>query len=45
MAPAVGTTYVVRGEPDASAALRDAVASTLHRTAVVPRHGERVTLG
>lgn len=37
-------TFVVHGEPDASAALRDAIEDDLGWTAVVPRLGERVRL-
>ncbi|MFR0354602.1 MBL fold metallo-hydrolase RNA specificity domain-containing protein [Streptomyces sediminimaris] len=36
------TTYLVHGEPDAAAALRDRIDRTLGWTAVVPRSGERV---
>jgi metallo-beta-lactamase family protein len=42
-APAV--TYCVHGEPDAAEGLRERVARGLERLAVVPRDGERVTLG
>ncbi|UIX34171.1 MBL fold metallo-hydrolase RNA specificity domain-containing protein [Streptomyces sp. GQFP] len=41
-APAPTTTYLVHGEPDAAAALRDRVDRTLGWTAVVPRSGEHV---
>ncbi|MFD3486144.1 MBL fold metallo-hydrolase RNA specificity domain-containing protein [Streptomyces sp. NPDC058665] len=41
-APAPHTTYLVHGEPDASAALRDRVDRELGWTAVVPRSGEAV---
>jgi len=37
-------TYVVHGEPDASAALRDRVRAELRRPCVVPADGERVRL-
>lgn len=37
-------TYVVHGEPDASAALRDRVRDELGRTCVVPHDDERVRL-
>jgi metallo-beta-lactamase family protein len=36
-APSVGITYVVHGEPEASAVLRDAVENELDRLAVVPQ--------
>ncbi|MEV6020208.1 MBL fold metallo-hydrolase RNA specificity domain-containing protein [Streptomyces sp. NPDC051997] len=36
------TTYLVHGEPDAAAALRDRIEETLGWTAVVPRSGEHV---
>lgn len=38
------TTYVVHGEPDASATIRDRLDEELGWVAVVPRHGERVRL-
>ena len=38
------TVYVVHGEPEAAAALDDAVADELGWVAVVPRYLERVTL-
>ena len=41
-APAM--TYVVHGEPEAAAALRDAIASQLHWPAAVAQDGQRVTL-
>jgi metallo-beta-lactamase family protein len=41
-APAPHATYLVHGEPDAAAALRDRIDRTLGWTAVVPRSGERV---
>ncbi|MFF9481864.1 MBL fold metallo-hydrolase RNA specificity domain-containing protein [Streptomyces sp. NPDC014733] len=41
-APAPHTTYLVHGEPDASAALRDRIDDELGWTAVVPRSGEAV---
>ncbi|MEW2305839.1 MBL fold metallo-hydrolase [Streptomyces sp. NPDC006655] len=41
-APAPHTTYLVHGEPDAAAALRDRIDRQLGRTAVVPRSGEHV---
>ncbi|MCM2577431.1 MBL fold metallo-hydrolase RNA specificity domain-containing protein [Streptomyces meridianus] len=37
-----GATYVVHGEPDAAAALRDRIDRELGWTTVVPRSGERV---
>ncbi|MFP3989750.1 MBL fold metallo-hydrolase [Streptomyces sp. E11-3] len=41
-APAPHTTYLVHGEPDAAAALRNRIDQTLGWTAVVPRSGEHV---
>ncbi|WP_405653178.1 MBL fold metallo-hydrolase RNA specificity domain-containing protein [Streptomyces sp. NBC_00019] len=41
-APAPHTTYLVHGEPDAAAALRDRIDHTLGWSAVVPRSGEHV---
>jgi metallo-beta-lactamase family protein len=41
-APAPHATYLVHGEPDAAAALRDRIDRLLGWTAVVPRSGERV---
>lgn len=41
-APAPHTTYLVHGEPAASAALRDRIDQELGWTAVVPRSGEAV---
>lgn len=41
-APAPHATYLVHGEPDAAAALRDRIDRMLGWTAVVPRSGERV---
>ncbi|MFE1312459.1 MBL fold metallo-hydrolase RNA specificity domain-containing protein [Streptomyces sp. NPDC058755] len=41
-APAPHTTYLVHGEPDAAAALRDRIDRQLGWTAVVPRSGEHV---
>ncbi|MEU3341813.1 MBL fold metallo-hydrolase [Streptomyces sp. NPDC006668] len=41
-APAPHVTYLVHGEPEASAALRERIDRTLGWTAVVPRSGERV---
>jgi metallo-beta-lactamase family protein len=38
------TTFVVHGEPSASASLRDAIEDDLGWTAVVPRYAERVRL-
>ena len=38
------TTFVVHGEPAASAALRDRIDRDLRWTAIVPQHGERVRL-
>jgi metallo-beta-lactamase family protein len=38
------TAFVVHGEPSASAALRDRLASELDWTTVTPTHGERVRL-
>ncbi|MGX6739428.1 MBL fold metallo-hydrolase RNA specificity domain-containing protein [Streptomyces peucetius] len=41
-APAPHTTYLVKGEPDAAATLRDRIDQELGWTAVVPRSGEAV---
>ncbi|MGW5782322.1 MBL fold metallo-hydrolase RNA specificity domain-containing protein, partial [Streptomyces sp. NPDC003863] len=41
-APPPHTTYLVHGEPTASAALRDRIDHELGWTAVVPRSGEAV---
>ncbi|MFJ9805641.1 MBL fold metallo-hydrolase RNA specificity domain-containing protein [Streptomyces wuyuanensis] len=41
-APAPHTTYLVHGEPDAAAALRERIDRELGWTAVVPRSGEAV---
>ncbi|MEV5875361.1 MBL fold metallo-hydrolase RNA specificity domain-containing protein [Streptomyces sp. NPDC052101] len=41
-APAPHTTYLVHGEPDAAAALRDRIDRQLGWTAAVPRSGEHV---
>ncbi|MFC6599229.1 MBL fold metallo-hydrolase RNA specificity domain-containing protein [Kitasatospora paranensis] len=41
-APPPGATYLVHGEPEGSAALRDRIDRELGWTAVVPRPGERV---
>ncbi|MEU4498931.1 MBL fold metallo-hydrolase [Streptomyces sp. NPDC023998] len=41
-APAPHTTYLVHGEPDAAATLRDRIDRELGWTAVVPRSGEAV---
>ncbi|WP_405521750.1 hypothetical protein OG426_01290 [Streptomyces canus] len=41
-APAPHATYLVHGEPEAAAALRDRIDRTLGWTAAVPRSGERV---
>lgn len=38
------TTYLVHGEPDAAAALRDRIEETLGWNAVVPRSGEHVLI-
>lgn len=43
-APPPAVTYVVHGEPSASARLRDRIDSELGWTAVVPRLGEQVTV-
>ncbi|NUP46610.1 MAG: MBL fold metallo-hydrolase [Catenulispora sp.] len=43
-APAPRTTYVVHGEPAASAFLRERISERLKWTAVVPRSGEKVLL-
>ncbi|MDF3147708.1 MULTISPECIES: MBL fold metallo-hydrolase RNA specificity domain-containing protein [unclassified Streptomyces] len=40
-APAPNATYLVHGEPDAAAALRDRIDRTLGWTAVVPRSGDQ----
>ncbi|MGZ7079721.1 MAG: MBL fold metallo-hydrolase RNA specificity domain-containing protein, partial [Thermoanaerobaculia bacterium] len=37
--------YIVHGEPEASAALRDRIQRELGWTAVVPRPDERVLIG
>ncbi|MGC0343145.1 MBL fold metallo-hydrolase RNA specificity domain-containing protein [Streptomyces sp. SLBN-8D4] len=42
VAPAPNVTYLVHGEPEAAAALRDRIDRSLGWTAVVPRSGERV---
>ncbi len=44
-APPPDTTFVVHGEPPASATLRDRVERELDRPAVVARDGERVRIG
>lgn len=41
-APAPSRTYLVHGEPEASATLRDRIERALGWTAVVPRSGERI---
>ncbi|MCD9193305.1 MBL fold metallo-hydrolase RNA specificity domain-containing protein [Streptomyces albireticuli] len=41
-APAPSATYLVHGEPESAAALRDRIDRSLGWTAVVPRSGERV---
>jgi metallo-beta-lactamase family protein len=43
-APAPEAAFVVHGEPDASAALRDRLRGDLGWTAVAASHGERVRL-
>lgn len=43
-APPPAAAYVVHGEPDAAAALRDRLDHTLGWTAVVPAPGERVII-
>lgn len=41
-APAPNATYLVHGEPESAAALRERIDRSLRWTAVVPRSGERV---